>query len=158
MLTTFARHYSDSTPPIKTVSLKNNGLTRVPREVAFFSTRLQDVNLSGNAITSLHHRDIDCTIVLESLDLSSNKLKTIEMRAFQGTYLHNYIHWCLGLNIYVIYKIAGDCGGTKINLSRNKLTRFESAIFQPLLTQMALPQSYTMSKGGGFIDITESKV
>ena len=92
MLTTFARHYSDSTPPIKTVSLKNNGLTRVPREVAFFSTRLQDVNLSGNAITSLHHRDIDCTIVLESLDLSSNKLKTIEMRAFQGTYLHNYIH------------------------------------------------------------------
>jgi hypothetical protein len=85
MLTTFARFYSQSTPPLKIVSLKNNGLTRVPREVAFFSTRLQEVDLSGNAITSLHHRDIDCTIVLESVDISSNKLKTIDLRAFQGT-------------------------------------------------------------------------
>ena len=83
-LTSFARFYSETTPPLKTVNLQNNALTRIPREFSFFSTRLQELNVSGNAIMSLHHRDVDCNMVLESLDISSNKLKTIQMGSFQG--------------------------------------------------------------------------
>ena len=99
------------------VDLKNNRLTKVPIEIAQFK-RLEQVKLVANQITSLESGWISMgsstnNKKLVLLDLSQNLLNRIEAGAFEGRY----------------------SVGSIINLENNYLTRFESAVFQPVMEQ-----------------------
>jgi len=112
--------------------MKTNLLTTVPAQIQKH-TLLTQVDLSFNKITLVRGGSFFFTNTLKSLNLDSNTLATISPGAFNGT---------------------GYGSGSKISLTTNTLTRFESGVFQSVLEGIAASNNNLTS----YVDIAGSQI
>ena len=75
---------ASATLPIDTVDFSRNALTKVPTKLVSFST-LENVNLASNKITYIARGDLPLRAKIIKLDLTYNKITSIQDYAFSGT-------------------------------------------------------------------------
>jgi hypothetical protein len=95
------------------ILLRNTILSKVPEEIGQF-TRLAFVDLQFNQIRSIKSGAFKFPDIVKepgSVDLGYNQIGLIEDNAFQGQFLHLSVH-------------------------DNRLSRFKSSVFQPVLEKM----------------------
>jgi hypothetical protein len=135
----------------------NNSLTRVPEQIRLFP-RLVRISLATNKLRTIErsvyfpptievmeHIGLDYQSELEDID---NHLSKIEPGAFQCELLFLKIRVPPIINNYYISTIGNFGIESTIQLTRNKLTRFDSNVFHFILEEM--------NRYGGQIDINES--
>ena len=123
--------------PVSWLDLSFNTFTEVPKQLAQF-TRLNYIRLDGNDINLVKSQSFQFSTTLKQLNLFRNQLSTIEPNAFPGLHAYpslfnlnnntNYF-WNIHLGIYG--------RGSLVDLRLNRLSRFESNVFLPILQQMA---------------------
>jgi hypothetical protein len=132
--------------PINQLILYGNQLTRVPENITQFRY-LTFVNINNNNIPSVELAAFNFyTEKLNLIDLSDNQITNIESNAFQGIFLSNiFIIMTINQN-WIIIDSGIYINYSKIFLDKNKMTRFDSEVFRPVLEQMAphpeFPGSY----------------
>jgi len=117
---------------LEEINLSYNQLTKVPFEIRFFHQTWL-IDLSHNKIHSVPSGAFNYSATQRQpvkIALDSNKITSIEAKAFQGT---------LGL-------------GSSLCLMDNRLTRFETNVFKPFLEQVIVNYNTTTSDFG-FVDI-----
>ena len=116
--------------------LSNTSLSRVPDEIRLFSN-LNYVDLRYNQITFIPSGSIkfpaDQVNAPGKIDLSFNRIKSMERGAFQGKSVLFII------SIYQLNKLYQFNGGRimAISLYENQLTRFDADVFQSVLQMMS---------------------
>ena len=136
--------------PINRLVLYSNQLTRVPEQITQLRW-LTFVNLNANQIPSVKLAAFNFTTEkLNIIDLSENDISNIKPAAFQGIAINQItiFHFIATFNISGIY-----INYSKIFLDKNKLTRFESDVFQSVLEQMAPHPEFP----GSFVSIGNSR-
>ena len=81
---------SPNVPPLRSLDLSYNSLTRVPKEILLFSS-LAYVFLGGNEIRTVHSGAFNFSLHLRQISLADNELTNIEPGAFQGNYIINFL-------------------------------------------------------------------
>ena len=137
---------------LTSLTLYNNSLTRIPEQIRLFP-RLVRMSLSTNKFKSVERSVYFPQTVefLEHLGLDYNQISTIEPGAFQSTvFLYRSCSlYMTPAQLKVFFYQSGKFGfRSNIQLTRNKLSRFSSNVFQSVLEQLA--------PYGGRIDITSS--
>ncbi|XP_057376103.1 phospholipase A2 inhibitor beta-like [Daphnia carinata] len=103
---------SSAATALEMLWLASNQLTRVPAQLSSFS-RLIQLDLSNNSFPVLSSGSFSFNAPVDYLYLESNTINSIEPSAFQGDFTRGRIY-----------------------LRFNSLSRFEEAVFRPLLEQM----------------------
>ena len=133
-----------STPgvsPVAWIDLHYNQLTRIPAQIRSF-TKLVYIDISFNTIDVFKSGDFNfaSSNKLTTLWGNGNQLTSIAPGAFGGII---YESWSI-VDIYNLKNAHSIClftgngygSGSYINLYENELTRFESAVFKPLLDKL----------------------
>ena len=95
-------------------------MTHIPSQIPSFK-QLFTVGLGSNELTIIKSKAFNFNAPLDLLDLRINSISTIEPGAFQGKYANS----------------------SYIYLNGNNFTRFDAAVFQPVMEQI-------IANGGGY--------
>ncbi|KAI9554619.1 hypothetical protein GHT06_019892 [Daphnia sinensis] len=115
---------SSAASSLEMLWLASNQLTRVPAQLTSFS-RLIQLDLSNNSFPVLSSGSFSFNAPVDYLYLESNTINSIEPGAFQGDFTRGRIY-----------------------LRFNSLSRFEEAVFRPLLEQMI-----SATNNGGLVNL-----
>lgn len=120
-------------PKLKSMKITNNPLQRLP-ENAFNCSALLVLNLSSNALDSLHENALMAVPKLRQLDLSENRLKTIEPALFANTPLLYDLHFSKNRLREIpegAFKYLKGPSGVNITilLDYNEITNFSALAF-----------------------------
>ena len=106
--------------PLGYLNLGYNPMTHIPSQIPSFK-QLFTVGLGSNELTIIKSKAFNFNAPLDLLDLRINSISTIEPGAFQGKYANS----------------------SYIYLNGNNFTRFDAAVFQPVMEQI-------IATGGGY--------
>ena len=125
------------------LSMAGNRLPVIPeRLIESEFHQLECIYLQFNNIRTLKNGSFNFITKLDHLSLEGNQLNHIEPGAFQGTIIDHQFQ-IYKFIILDIFSFIGNYGNESvINLSRNNLTRFESAVFRTVLESLA-PHEYS---------------
>uniref|UniRef100_A0A336MQ98 CSON015230 protein n=1 Tax=Culicoides sonorensis TaxID=179676 RepID=A0A336MQ98_CULSO len=123
------------------ISLRNNFISDLPKDLLYGLRKLDHLNLSNNSITFVREDFIPDSLQLKSIDLSHNSIKSLSSDIIQGLQTVEQIN--LNHNEIYVIKSGGSQGKTKwrnLNLSGNKLKVLTdvSLIDFPELTKLDL--------------------
>ena len=130
---------SGTVSPIGELRLESNDLTSIPQQITFFK-QLSSVQLYNNNITEVPEGIFNFAVTPIRLVLYLNQIKTIAPYAFRSNTISKLIINLVQESVCFDYtgSIANGYGnGSYVLLNRNDLTRFDSAVFKPMLDKMA---------------------
>ncbi|XP_062868506.1 leucine-rich repeat and immunoglobulin-like domain-containing nogo receptor-interacting protein 3a [Trichomycterus rosablanca] len=122
--------FCDCVPQKKSVMCQNKLLSSVPNEIP---TDTELLNLRGNSLRWVEHRDLAAYVFLEELDLSENLISVLEPSAFSS--LKNLRVLCLRTNqlkLVPMGAFSNLANLTILDLSENKLVILLDFTFQDL--------------------------
>lgn len=139
-----------STPTTRlfTLRLNSNRLTKIPIEQIASFPEIQNLYIDDNYFPVLPAGSFNLPFPVNVLSLSSCSIETIEPGAFVG---NSKRHTQSAVDTNNSYDLPGDFTMAAVNLSKNNLSRFESAVFLRILEQMNLPLA------DGYVDLQSSK-
>jgi hypothetical protein len=111
---------SDGITPLGYLNLGYNPMTKIPSQIPSFK-QLFTVGLGSNELSIIKSKAFNFNVPLDLLDLRINSISVIEPGAFQGKYANS----------------------SYIYLNGNNFTRFEAAVFQPVMEKI-------IASGGGY--------
>jgi hypothetical protein len=127
---------------LRRLSATGNFLTRIPLEIRFFPS-LAVLNFFANRIDSIKGDDFKFQNSTLSIDdqvmilLDNNKISYIEPDAFEG----KFVIMLIQRRKFISFLFVGsffEQGSVFIQIGNNKLSRFESSVFRPLLEKNSI--------------------